>query len=140
MPQQYPLTHMPQQQMPAQHMMPPQQQQQQQLPPQIPFVVSFSFLLFEGIPYHFCSFPFFLPIFSLPFFPCHFCSLKKIFFRNSIIFNVYQMHFQIRQIVALQQQQQAQQAQQAQQVQPQQMQQQQQVSILFSLNKMFKFL
>lgn len=40
-PQQYPLTHMPQQQMPAQHMMPPQpQQQQQQLPPQIPFVVS----------------------------------------------------------------------------------------------------
>lgn len=42
-PQQYPLTHMPQQQIPAQHMMPPQQQQQpqmQQLPPQIPFVVS----------------------------------------------------------------------------------------------------
>lgn len=37
MPQQYPLTHMPQQQMPAQHMMPPQQQQQ--LPPQIPFVI-----------------------------------------------------------------------------------------------------
>lgn len=40
MPQQYPLTHMPQQQMPAQHMMPPQMQQQvQQLPPQIPFMV-----------------------------------------------------------------------------------------------------
>jgi len=42
MPQQYPLTHMPQQQIPAQHMMPPQQQQQQippQIPPQIPFVI-----------------------------------------------------------------------------------------------------
>lgn len=40
MPQQFPLTHMPQmaqQQIPAQHMMPPQQQQ---LPPQIPYVVS----------------------------------------------------------------------------------------------------
>lgn len=37
MPQQFPLTHMPQQQIPAQHMMPPQQQQ---IPPQIPFVVS----------------------------------------------------------------------------------------------------
>lgn len=41
-PQQYPLTHMPQQQLPSQHMMPPQQQ----LPPQIPFVVSYISQLF----------------------------------------------------------------------------------------------